>query len=174
MPSTEFMNAIAQIHKTLDNLFDKPVKKQMPVPRLPFDLISSIILEATTTQRQENLDAWKQNTAQVNTQLNRRANRLVDYVVDSFVNDEDDMNAVRDYVFGDEYNPDIHLPRCIDDLRARQEVAGCSVPVAGTTQEEDPLTSYYMEWTGEQQVFQCLIHDRFAIPYEKCFWYDLP
>lgn len=46
-----------------------PVKKQMPVPRLPFELISSIILEATKTQHQENLDAWKQNIAQVNTSL---------------------------------------------------------------------------------------------------------
>jgi len=54
-----------------------PVKKQMPVPRLPFELISSIILEATTTQHQENLDAWKQNIAQINTSLETSVNTIL-------------------------------------------------------------------------------------------------
>ena len=171
MPSTEFMNAIAQIHNTLDNLFDKPVKKQMPVPRLPFELISSIILEST---HQKHLDAWKQNIAQVNTQLNGRATSLVEYVVNSFVNDEDDPNAVRDDVFGEQYNPDIHLPKCIDDLRAIQEVAGCSVLVEGTSEENSPLIMNYMEFDGGWEVFQRLLYNDFNIPVGKRFYEDLP
>ncbi len=49
----------------------------MEIPRLPFDLISSIILEATTTQHQENLDAWEQNIAQVNTSLESSVNKVL-------------------------------------------------------------------------------------------------
>tara|TARA_Y100000592_G_scaffold37134_1_gene58771 strand:- start:8 stop:301 length:294 start_codon:yes stop_codon:yes gene_type:complete len=48
------------------------------VPRLPFELISSIILEATTTQRQENLDAWKQSIAQVNSTIEGQVQQVLD------------------------------------------------------------------------------------------------
>tara|TARA_R100001591_G_scaffold4386_1_gene10096 strand:+ start:105 stop:512 length:408 start_codon:yes stop_codon:yes gene_type:complete len=89
MPITTDFNVFAErYHNTLG-------KKQMPVPRLPFELISSIILEATKTQHQENLDAWKQNIAQVNTSLETRVNEILS---DDFYDFVDEFETWEDFV----------------------------------------------------------------------------